>query len=430
MKKIINTIKNKLNLDPNVIKLGFVSFFADIASEMLYPLTPFFLVQILGSSMLGLGLIEGLAEFIASIVKLSSGRLSDNMTQRKPLIAFGYFISALSKPMIGVSHSILGASLFRYFDRFGKGIRTAPRDALLSDSIQDSQRGFAFGFHRGMDSLGAALGPMITLFLLNVYAIPIKKIYQLSLIPGLISVFILLKLKDKNEDKSNFSNSEKRYDKIKLVKNSLSIKFLKTVFLNLGWQELSKKFKYFLFIMMIFSLVNSSDMFLLLKAHSCGLSINLILIIYCIYNLIYAILSPVFGKFSDKIPRKYILSLGFIVFSMVYFGFAMAQSQIHVWILFCVYGIYMAATDGVSKALAVDLLPKNLKGSGLGLLSAATGFCGIIASSTAGILWDKISPSAAFLYGASGALISGLLILLIQLNESKVIRLRSFKAGM
>lgn len=391
MKSIeVEKIESHNVLNPTVIKLGFVSFFADIASEMLYPITPIFLTAVLGASMSSLGLIEGVAEAIASLLKTYSGSWSDQISKRKPFIITGYLLAAIAKPIVGFSSSwaqVLGA---RALDRTGKGIRSAPRDALLSDSVDPKQIGAAFGWHRAMDTAGAAIGPLFAITLLTANAADLRPLYMWALIPGLISVLILFFI---HEPKTVKKENQKWQNPI------------------FAWSKFDFSFKKYLFSWGIFSVANSSDVFLLMKAKSAGISTVSVILIYCLYNLVYAASSPYLGKLSDKIDRRFILAGGLFVFVLVYLGFSVANEDWQYWALFGIYGLYMGATDGVGKALTIDLVPKELKATALGLLGTVTGVCTLVASITAGLIWDHAGSMWTFLFGAFGAALAAILIL-------------------
>ena len=390
MKKSEKKLENKQTvLNPTVIKLGLVSFFADVASEMLYPVTPIFLTTILGASMASLGLIEGFAEAAASILKLFSGGWSDAIGKRKPFVVAGYLLSALSKPLIGISQNwfqIFGA---RSIDRVGKGIRSAPRDALIAESVSSSQRGEAFGWHRGMDTLGAAIGPLLTIFLLSAYSENLRTLYFWALIPGFISVVLVLTVKETKQETQKIP-----------WENPLK-----------SWNIFDLKFKKYIYAWGLFSLVNSSDVFLLMKVKSSGFSTSMVILFFCAYNLSYALSSPYLGRLSDRHGKNKMMMSGLLIFAGVYLGFSFAFEAWHFWTLFLTYGFYMAATDGVGKALAVDLLPPHSKATGMGFLAAITGVCTIVASVVAGLVWDHLGSSAAFLIGAVGALFATVLFM-------------------
>ena len=359
---------------------------------MLYPITPIFLIS-LGASMSSIGLIEGVAEAIASLMKTFSGAWSDKIQKRKPFIACGYFLAAIAKPMTGLASTWPQVLIARSLDRTGKGLRGAPRDAMLSEAVVPEHRGEAFGWHRAMDTLGATLGPLIALVYLHFYQNNLKNIYYLALIPGLIAVIFVLKIKE------NPPLTQKNKDPF-----------------ILNFKTLPSNFKKFIFCWGIFAVVNSSDVFLLLKAKQQGLSLTEVILIYCFYNLFYALFSPYFGKLSDQFSRYKVIVFGLILFSVVYLGFSVAQEAWHFWLLFLFYGIYMAATDGVSKAMALDLIQKNsahLKASALGLLGTVTGIAALIASVSAGFLWDHYGEQGPFILGATGALLSIVFILVL-----------------
>lgn len=363
---------------PGVLLLGLVSFFADIASEMLYPVTPIFLTSIIGASMTNLGIIEGIAESVASLLKTYSGFWSDRISKRKPFVFAGYFISALSRPLIGLSTSafhVLGA---RTTDRIGKGLRTAPRDALIADYVESKDRGLAFGWHRSIDTLGAVVGPLLGILVLT-YVSDLRKIYFWALIPGLVSVLVIFFLKEP----------------AKKVISSGNFQF--------KWKTLGYEYKYFLVSWGMFCLTNSSDAFLILKMKDEGLTTSAVLLIYALYNLVYALLSPYLGGLSDKWSKRKTLILGMSLFSFVYIGFSFANHWTHFVILMSIYGIYMAATDGISKAYVSELVPSEFKGSALGILGTVVGIAQIAASVLAGLIWDQYGSSAALLFSSVGS---------------------------
>lgn len=365
---------------PGVLLLGLVSFFADIASEMLYPITPIFLTSIIGASMTNLGIIEGIAEGIASLLKTYSGFWSDRISKRKLFIFVGYFISALSRPLIGLSTSALHILGARTTDRIGKGLRTAPRDALIADYVESKDRGLAFGWHRSIDTLGAVVGPLLGLLVLT-YVSDLRKIYYWALVPGLVSVLVILFLREPPKNLTSSSNFQFK------------------------WKILTYEYKYFLISWGIFCLTNSSDAFLILKMKEEGLSTSSVLLIYAFYNLFYAILSPYLGGLSDKWSKRKILTFGMFLFSIVYIGFSLANHWTHFLILMSIYGIYMAATDGVSKAYITELVPSDFKGSALGIFGTVVGFAQIVASIFTGLIWDQYGSSMALIFSSVGSIV-------------------------
>jgi len=388
--------KKNSALHPTVIKLGFVSFFMDVASEMLYPITPIFLTTVLGASVTYVGIIEGLAECIASLLKTYSGFWSDRISKRKPFIIAGYFLGAISKPIIGYSHSWLGVLSARVFDRVGKGIRTAPRDALIAEVVTPETRGAAFGIHRGMDTMGAAVGPLLALLLLSSNQDNLRSLYFWALIPGLISVAVIFSIKEKTHEHTQ-----------SIKKNENPFKL---------WNNFGSSFKKYIFSWGLFSLTNSSDVFLLLKAKNSGLSTSQVILQYCAYNLTYAASSPYLGKLSDNIGRKKLMIFGLLIFIFVYLGFGFASEHWQYWALFFIYGLYMGATDGIGKALAIDLSPDDMKATSIGILGTVTGLCTIIASTVAGVLWDHAGSNWTFIYGATGAILSVFILYTIKIQ--------------
>lgn len=370
-------------LSPTVLRLGLVSFFADVSSEMLYPITPIFLTTVLGASMLSVGVIEGFAEAVASLLKTYSGVWSDRIHKRLPFVWVGYFLAAVSKPITGISTSWLHVWIARSVDRTGKGLRTAPRDALLAESVSPKLRGAAFGWHRLMDTLGAAVGPLLAILFLSVDAENLRQLYFWALIPGLIAVLIVFSVREKKTQEIS-SAPKPRW----------------------SWGVANTGFKTYLAAWAVFSIANSSDVFLLLKSRSAGIDLKITILMYCFYNLVYALTSPYLGDLSDRIGRRRVLIGGLTVFSIVYAGFAFASHPLHYWLLFGVYGLYMAATDGVGKAFAIDLVPSGNKATAVGMLGTVTGIATLIASSAAGFLWDKVGSSTAFFYGSGGAILA------------------------
>ena len=377
----------KSRIPRQVFILGMVSLFTDIASEMLYPITPIFLTAVLGSSMAIVGVIEGIAEFISGLLKGYFGNVSDKIGKRSIFVVIGYSLSALSKPLPGIFANVPSVLFSRVADRTGKGIRTAPRDALLG-SYSNGNSGKIFGFHRGMDTLGAAIGPALALILLQFFPGDFQLIFLLAFIPSAIAVLFTFLVKDKQVD--------------------LKSKFRKNYFEF--WKSAPASYKKIFFLITVFSLVNSSDVFLILKSRDVSNSETLAIFGYIFYNLIYAGASYPLGGLSDKFGKRKIYSLGLIIFSLVYFGFALIPDIEIIWGLFALYGIYTAATEGVSKAWVSDLIANEQKGSGIGLLTMLSSFSVMLGSFVAGVLWDKYGSSVPFLVSAIVSLIVAVLI--------------------
>jgi MFS family permease len=388
--------EQNLALNPTVVKLGLVSFFADVASEMLYPITPIFLTTVLGASMASVGIIEGIAESIASLMKTYSGSWSDRINKRKPFIISGYALGALAKPLIGISTSWMDVLFARGVDRTGKGLRSAPRDAMIADSVSADKRGAAFGWHRGMDTLGAAVGPLLAFVLISLNPDDLRPLFFWALIPGAISVSIIFSIREKAHPAHATT-----------WKNPFS-----------AWKDMNIDYRRYVYAWAAFSVANSSDVFLLMKAKASGMSTQSVILLFCAYNVTYALSSPKLGQLSDRFDRRNVLISGLLVFAAVYVGFGVADQPWHYWALFLIYGVYMGATDGVGKAFAVDLSPKDLKGTGLGILGTVTGICTIAASSTAGILWDTVGKMWPFFFGMAGALVAAAMLLMVPSNMS------------
>jgi MFS family permease len=359
---------------PKQVKiLGFISLFTDMASEMLYPITPIFLTAVLGSSMAVVGLIEGLAEITAGFFKGYFGRLSDKLGRRSIFVRIGYGLSALTKPLPGIFPHISTVLFARVTDRVGKGIRTAPRDALLA-SYSENNSGAIFGFHRGMDTLGAALGPAIALGLLYFFPENYILIFLVAFIPSVIAVGFTAPVKDKPVIISS------------IEKNNY----------KLFWNTSSSDYKKLLLLITIFSLVNSSDVFLILKSKVVSGSSTQAILGYIFYNIIYASSSYPIGKISDKFGKKNIFISGLLIFSLVYLGFAIISHEIIIWILFAFYGIYAAATEGIAKAWVSDLIPDQNRGTAIGLLTMFSSIAIMAGSFLTGILWDQFGAQVPF----------------------------------
>lgn len=372
----------KRTVPSNVFFLGLVSFFNDLASEMIYPIVPIFLTSVLHTPVEIIGLIEGVAEATASIGKFIFGAYSDYMQKRKPFVIGGYFLSAVSKILIGLSYSWPLVLFARFIDRTGKGVRTAARDSLLLENTTGDNKGFIFGFHRAFDSLGAVLGPLIALGLLAFLKENMRLTFLIAFIPALIAVILLFFFVREKKIKS-----EKKFH-----------------FQNFKWSLLDKRLKIFLIISFIFSAGNSSDAFLLLQAKNLGLSTTLVVLAYVLYNISQTGSAVPLGKLSDTIGAKKIFSFGLLVFSLVYFLFGIVNSASYLWLLFPVYGIYISATDGVSKAYISQFIQKEESGTFFGAYYFLTALGTFLASFVGGILWSQIHPSATFIYGSVMAL--------------------------
>ncbi len=382
-----------------ILVLSFVSLFTDIASEMLYPVMPIFLKSI-GFSVLLIGILEGLAEATAGLSKGYFGKLSDLSGKRLPFVRFGYLLSAISKPMMAAFVFPLWIFLARTVDRLGKGIRTGARDAILSAEATPETKGRVFGFHRGMDTLGAVLGPALALVFLWVWPQQYRALFLLAFIPGMIAIAFTFVLKEKTQ--------EKKTD----VKRISIFEFLKY------WKTSPALYRKLTAGLLVFTLVNSSDVFLLLRIKESGIDDRMVIGIYIFYNLVYALASYPMGMLADRLGLKRVLVTGFVIFAVVYTGFALNAGIPGFMALFFLYGIYAAATEGISRAWITNISDKAETATAIGTYTALQSICILIASSLAGLIWLKFGATATFaLSAAVTLLVAGYLR---SLKESKV----------
>jgi MFS family permease len=389
-------------LTRNVIILGFVSLLNDGASEMIYPLLPVFLTAVLGAGPAALGVIEGIAEATASLLKLYSGYLSDRVKRRKGWIIAGYSISNVMRPLIAFSTSWLHVLTLRFLDRVGKGLRTSPRDAIIADSTPAEFRGKAYGFHRAMDHGGAIVGPLAATGLLLIYHDGLKTIFLLSFIPGLLAVLMLL-----------FGLKEKPAE----VPHAASAAFN----IRSAWAEMPAGFRKYLLIILVFTLGNSTDAFLLLRAQQLGVAVTLLPMIWVVLHVVKMGFSLPGGILSDRIGRKKVIVAGGIVYALVYAAFGLASVQWHAWALFAVYGIYFGLTEGVEKALVADFAPAYLRGSSFGLYHLIVGIGALPASLLFGMVWQKLGAAAAFGMGAALAMLASVMLSMLAVKRPEVI---------
>ena len=391
----------------NVFSAGLVSFFMDVSSEMVYPLVPLFLANVMGVNKSVIGLIEGIAESTASLLKVFSGWFSDRIGKRKGLMGTGYGISVLSRPLIALAVGWPQILASRFIDRLGKGIRTAPRDAIIAESSSSELMGRAFGFHRAMDTLGAVVGPALAFFLLGLFAGDLRKVFWLSMIPGIIAVWLIVFLIQ--EKKRALPESRKR-PRLTLA--------------HFDW-----RFKFFVVITTLFAIGNSSDVFLILRSQQLGIPTAVIPVLYLTFNLIYSLSAFPAGMAADRFGKKRIMMIGFILFAFIYYGFAVAGSATTAWVLFGLYGIFMGLTEGVQKAFLTTIIPSDFKATAFGIYNTAIGLALFPASLIGGWLWDRVSPSATFYYGSAMAAVSTLLFIafIVILNrQAQDRRKRSF----
>lgn len=391
---------NIKQLPRNVWAVGFTSFFMDISSEMVINILPLFLANVLGVQTSIIGLIEGVAEATASILKLFSGWLSDKLGGRKWLAVAGYALSAITKPFFYIASSWGLIAGVRWADRVGKGIRTAPRDALVADSTIRETRGLAFGFNRAMDKAGATLGLIIAavvVWLTQKNTVDLSKstfqaIVLISLVPAFLAVLSLAV-----GAKDVAVTGQRAAPKISL-------------------RSMGKPFNVFLVIVSIFTLGNSSDGFLVLRAQNLGVSVTGILIMVAIYNLVITLVATPAGSLSDRIGRRKLIISGWLVYAVIYFGFALSQSAWQIWLLYIAYGLYFGLAFGTANAMVADLVPENVRGTAYGTYNAVIGLLTFPSSLIAGILWQGagswsgFGPSAPFVFGGTLALIAALLM--------------------
>ena len=382
-------------ISKNVVILGLVSLFNDFASEMIYPIVPLFLTNVLAAPVMIVGLIEGLAESTSCILKVFSGRLSDRLRKRKIFVFLGYCLSTSAKALIGLAYGWPLVLIARFIDRFGKGVRTSARDAMIAESSQKEKRGLAFGYHRAMDTLGAVIGPLTAILLLALFKGEMRPIFFIAFIPGLIGVILLY-----------FFVKEKYHQPVAASLTKVS------------WKNLHPSYKFFLLVSLIFSLGNSSDAFLILRAQNLGLTVMMTILAYVFYNFTYAVFSAPAGVISDRIgPRKVLIS-GFIIYTLVYFSFGVINNSFWLWLLFPVYGCYMALTDGVGKAYIANLTIVENSATIFGVYQTATGLASFFASLVAGFLWQYIGVTSPFIFGGVMALTAVLLLVFKRNNKS------------
>jgi len=363
----------------NVFILGLVSFFNDFASEMIYPIIPLFLTSVLHTSIPVIGLIEGIAEALASISKYVFGAISDYFQKRKVFVVWGYSLGAISKLLIGLAYTWPLVLFARIIDRLGKGLRTASRDSILLENTTPQDKGYIFGFHRAFDSLGAVVGPLVALLTIYFLKNNIRLTFFIAFIPGVIAITLLI-LFLKEKKKSIATRNQK--------------------FVKIDWKNLDPHLKIFLIVSFLFSLGNSSDTFLLLNAKNLGMTTTIVVLMYVLYNISQTVFSTPAGLLADKLGAKKVFMGGLFVFSLVYFFFGFVQSSLWLWFLFPLYGIYIAATDGVSKSYIAEFITPKESGTYFGAYYTLTAVGAFFASFIGGILWSKLSPSATFYFGS------------------------------
>jgi len=409
--------KKRSKLGRNVIGLGAVSLFTDVSTEMIYPLLPIFLAGALGANASFIGAIEGAAETTASLLKLLSGWWSDKVRSRKPFVVVGYLIASIARPFTAITRTATQVLAIRLTDRVGKGLRTSPRDALLAESAPPEARGLAYGFHAAADNTGAVLGPLIAFLILKLHGVgaldssrrlsahdegAIRTVFWLSAIPAAIAMIVLIiVVKDVPRKEKGHAAGETPGE----------------------GSRLSGRFWAYLLVVLLFTLGNSTDAFLLLRANQLGVPVALAPILWAVLNFVKAATGTYGGQLSDKVGRKPLIVGGWLLYAAVYFAFAWAGAPWQAWALFAVYGVFYGMTEGTEKALVADIVPRSRRGAAFGWYNLAIGLGALPASLIFGWIWDKSGASLAFIFGASLALVAAVLITLVapasRLREAK-----------
>ena len=373
-------------LNPNVFFLGIVSLLTDVSTEMIFTLVPLFLCNVLGAATTIVGLVGGASESTDAILRIFSGWLSDRVKKRKPLAVLGYSISTIAKPFMYLATSWGSVLAIRFGDRLGKGIRTPSRDALIADSVSAQERGRGFGLHRAMDTTGAVLGlalAAVIIYLVQGGGLELSlKTYQwlivVGVVPAVLSVVVLLSFVHERKPPP----PARQLPRIRLA----------------GFDT---RFKLFLIVMAIFTLGNSSDFFVILRAQNLGASVIYVVLMLVVFNLTYALTALPAGVLSDRLGRRGLIAAGWFIYALVYLGFALASEPWQVWLLFAGYGVYYGMVEGVARAFVADLVPVEKRGTAYGLYHGVVGLALLPASLIAGWLWDAVNPAAPFYFGAA-----------------------------
>lgn len=366
--------------------LGWVSFATDAATEAIYPLLPFFLTRVLGAGAISLGLIEGVAEAASSIFKMVSGRLSDRWQRRQPIVLGGYALSSAARPFISLATIWPQVLALRFIDRVGKGIRTSPRDAMLAFWASERSRGLVYGFHRSMDHAGAVVGPLAATLFLSFYPDRYRTLFALTAIPGLIAVLLVTRVPDVTGSVSAASAPSR------------------------AWWQLPGELYRYLFVLSIFTLGNSTDAFLLLRLTDAGGSPRMMPVLWALLHVVKVTFSLAGGSLSDRVGRRLVIVLGWLVYAIVYAGFAVSTAYVALVVWFLIYGLYFGLTEGVERALIADLVPSARRGTAFGAYNAVVGIGAFLASVLFGALWETFGAAMAFGAGASLALLASILL--------------------
>jgi len=394
-------MRKLLGLPRNVVALGMVSLFMDISSEMIYPLIPLFLNNVLLASKTYIGLIEGVAESTASVLKVFSGWLSDKLGKRKSIILWGYGISVFSRPILAIATSWLGVLTYRFTDRLGKGVRTAPRDAIIADSTESGSLGKAFGFHRSMDTVGAVIGPALAFLILALPGGRFQTVFWISMIPGFFALACI----------AIFVNDVKRQ-----THANIETAFLSSV----SFGRLERNFKAFLTVVTIFTLGKTSEAFLILRVQELGVAVAAIPLLYLSFNGVSALLSTPLGIMADRIGKRRMVLASYVFFAVIFLGFAFATSQLHGWLLFFAFGVFVAMNEGVQRAYVATMIEPEIMATGYGIYHTIVGLAALPSSIIGGALWEHFGPQALFFYGAAMALIASLLFVVLLRDRTPI----------
>jgi MFS family permease len=386
--------RSRTALPRNVIVLSLVSLFTDASSEMIYPLIPAFLATVLGASATSVGAIEGTAEAVASLLKVLSGTWSDRLSRRKPLIVAGYALASIVRPLIGLAQAASQVFAIRVTDRIGKGLRTAPRDALIADSVAPEVRGRAYGFHRAADHAGAVLGPLMAFALLQMAGLSMRTVFLLAAIPAAIAVITLV---------AGVRETPRAVAATSSQPDAPSAR-----------GHLPPRFYAYLGILALFTLGNSTDAFLLLRAQSLGVSLAQLPLLWAFLHVVKMSTSAPGGALSDRLGRRPLIIAGWAVYALVYYGFARAETSLHAWLLFGCYGIFFGLTEGVEKAMVADLVGAGVRGRAFGWFHLTIGLTALPASILFGVIWDRMGPVMAFGFGAVCSIAAAALLLVFE----------------
>ena len=383
-------------LGRNVLVLAAVSFLTDASSEIIYPLLPIFLTTVLGASAAAVGAIEGAAETTSALLKLASGWWSDRMSRRKPLVVAGYAIASIARPLVAIAQSASQVLVIRLTDRVGKGIRGAPRDALIAESVDPSIRGRAFGFHRAWDHAGAVVGPLIAFALLSWEQLDLRTVFLIAAIPGLLSVVVLV---------VGVRETPRTSEAPDAIENTAAAPLERT--------GLGRRFWVFLAAVFLFTLGNSTDAFLILRANQLGVPVAMVPVLWAALHVVKSASSMPGGVLSDRVGRKPLILAGWAVYAAVYLAFGRATHAWHAWALFLAYGVFFGLTEGTERAMVADLVRRERRGTAFGWYNLAIGIGSLPASLLFGLVWDRFGPARAFEVGAALAFAAATVLLMV-----------------